>query len=370
MIRTPSFRPSFAALALAALLPALATAAPAGRAAPPVHARTATRAETSAPAAPTDTALAAIHAWAAYDFVPGGKVLFEDTFASDKDGEFPPNWDLTNGAGAVDRVQGAPALVLTEGNYAEARPLVRGEHWLEDPFTIDYDFFDNGGYDPSVFLHTPQHDRKEVHVSYSVSTAGFARDTTADYPGNAAGFASAWHHAALAYRAGQLTCWVDQYRVLALPQCGFVPEAASFGGIASHEQPLVVRNVRIATGAAADPARLLADGRLVTRALAFDSSGTALRPEGMGFLNALAALLQQNADLKLEIDAHGDGAGDAAAALRLTGARAEAVRARLVAMGIDGARLTAKGLGNEKPLGGNATPEERANNRRVELVKL
>ncbi len=370
MKRTPSLHPSLLALALAALLPTLASAAPAGHAAPPAHPRAGAREAASAPAAPTDTALAAIRAWAGYDFLPGEKVLFEDSFASDKDGEFPPDWDLTNGAGAVGRVQGAPALVLTEGNYAEARPLVRGEHWLEDPFTIEYDFFDNGGYDPSMFLHTPQHDRKEVHVSFSVSTAGFARDTTADFPGNAAGFASAWHHAALAYRAGQLTCWVDQYRVLALPQCGFVPEAVSFGGIASHEQPLVFRNVRIATGAAADPARLLADGRLVTHALAFDSSGAALRPESMGFLAALAALLQQNADLKLEIDAHGDGAGDPAAALRLTGARAEAVRARLVAMGIDGARLTAKGLGNEQPLGGNATPEERANSRRVEFEKL
>jgi flagellar motor protein MotB len=37
---------------------------------------------------------------------------------------------------------------------------------------------------------------------------------------------------------------------------------------------------------------------------------------------------------------------------------------------VSGGRLDAKGLGDSKPLGSNETAEGRANNRRVELVRM
>jgi OmpA-OmpF porin, OOP family len=39
-------------------------------------------------------------------------------------------------------------------------------------------------------------------------------------------------------------------------------------------------------------------------------------------------------------------------------------------MGVDQARLQTKGFGETKPLDSNATPEGKANNRRVEFVKI
>ena len=39
-------------------------------------------------------------------------------------------------------------------------------------------------------------------------------------------------------------------------------------------------------------------------------------------------------------------------------------------MGIDAGRLTTKGLGPTKPIDHNTTPEGKANNRRVEFVKM
>jgi flagellar motor protein MotB len=54
----------------------------------------------------------------------------------------------------------------------------------------------------------------------------------------------------------------------------------------------------------------------------------------------------------------------------LSAKRAAAVREALIqGYGIDGARLTVKGLGATQPLAPNDTPEGRQNNRRVELVK-
>jgi len=55
---------------------------------------------------------------------------------------------------------------------------------------------------------------------------------------------------------------------------------------------------------------------------------------------------------------------------KLSEQRAETVLNALLQMGIDGSRLTSKGWGESKPLSDNSTPEGKANNRRVEFVKL
>jgi len=50
--------------------------------------------------------------------------------------------------------------------------------------------------------------------------------------------------------------------------------------------------------------------------------------------------------------------------------RAKAVMDKLIAMGISPDRLKSKGWGESKPIDNNATPEGKANNRRVEFVKF
>jgi OmpA-OmpF porin, OOP family len=74
--------------------------------------------------------------------------------------------------------------------------------------------------------------------------------------------------------------------------------------------------------------------------------------------------------VRLEIGGHTDADGDPAKNLTLSTARAEAVKKLLVDQGIDAARLTTKGYGATKPIDSNTTPEDKANNRRVEFVKL
>ena len=56
--------------------------------------------------------------------------------------------------------------------------------------------------------------------------------------------------------------------------------------------------------------------------------------------------------------------------LTLSQQRADAVKAQLITMGIDASRLTTKGFGDSKPIGTNDTPSGKANNRRVEFVKM
>src|SRR6185437_8312133 len=86
-----------------------------------------------------------------YDFVPGDKIVFDDDFHTDTDGEFPAHWKLLKGQGVINIMQGAPVFALTEGNYAEVEPRVRTSSYLSDAFTVEFDFYpQTGGYEQLI----------------------------------------------------------------------------------------------------------------------------------------------------------------------------------------------------------------------------
>ena len=72
----------------------------------------------------------------------------------------------------------------------------------------------------------------------------------------------------------------------------------------------------------------------------------------------------------MRIEGHTDSSGDAAKNLDLSKRRAASVKGALVKLGIGADRLTTDGLGQTKPMAPNETPQGRAENRRVEFVKL
>src|SRR5215211_1729792 len=48
-----------------------------------------------------------------YDFVPGDKILFEDHFTDDQDGEFATHWELKEGQAILNKAGGELAMHLT-----------------------------------------------------------------------------------------------------------------------------------------------------------------------------------------------------------------------------------------------------------------
>jgi outer membrane protein OmpA-like peptidoglycan-associated protein len=85
-------------------------------------------------------------------------------------------------------------------------------------------------------------------------------------------------------------------------------------------------------------------------------------------LDDIAKVLKAFPKVELLIEGHTDNVGNAAQNLKLSDARATAVRAYLVSHGIEAARLVTKGFGATKPTADNATEEGRAKNRRIEAV--
>jgi outer membrane protein OmpA-like peptidoglycan-associated protein/Tol biopolymer transport system component len=110
--------------------------------------------------------------------------------------------------------------------------------------------------------------------------------------------------------------------------------------------------------------------KVVLRNIFFDSGKTDLKPESASELMRLAALLKQNAALKIEISGHTDNQGDAAANRKLSELRAEKVTDFLISSGIPKTRLSTKGYGSSMPLEPNNTAEGRQHNRRTEFKVL
>src|SRR6202165_1492259 len=109
---------------------------------------------------------------------------------------------------------------------------------------------------------------------------------------------------------------------------------------------------------------------VVLRGVTFETGRSALKPDSYTILDIVAASLVANPAIKIEIAGHTDNTGSPATNMRLSQARADAVRAYLASKGVAPDRMVAKGYGPSEPIAPNTTPAGRAQNRRVELRQI
>ena len=101
----------------------------------------------------------------------------------------------------------------------------------------------------------------------------------------------------------------------------------------------------------------------------FQHDSAEILPDSMGVLEEIADALRTHTDIaSVEIQGHTDDSGTPEYNLRLSAERANAVREALIRDGVEPARLTARGYGQEKPLVPNTNEANRARNRRVQLI--
>ncbi len=340
-----------------------------------------TGSSSSTPAPPS------IKSYQNYDFVPGDTVLFADDFTEDQNGEFPSHWNLTEGQAVVNTVAGKPSFCLTDGNYCQVSPRMKTKNYLGNTFTIEFDTYcdENNSEQGSPILYLTytnkdgnsqdgeiNFDKGDLDGRGDVSLGYFPHELSANMPDalrNA--YPNNWHHCAIIYKNNQLKCYVDQYRILTVPNADVVPTAFGFYGIGNQTHPIVITNIRLASGGNMNMiGKKFTEAKIVTHGITFDIDKADIKPQSMGTLNMIVSVLKANPDLKFEIDGHTDNTGQAAHNLTLSQQRAESVKAQLIKMGIDGSRLTTKGFGDTKPIDSNDTPEGKANNRRVEFVRM
>jgi outer membrane protein OmpA-like peptidoglycan-associated protein len=298
---------------------------------------------------------------------------------------------LCYGQGQVNDFDGKNVFILVSGEGGDAAAVLEARMkqksgYMPSAFTVEFDMYapyesgEGDMRDPWVGLnfYGYESDPDEIIHGYddwnlTSDKLGFSEKLyngqfeLPDSTGNE-NFLNKWHHVALAYRDGQMKIYLDQNRIYVIPQVRTTP-INKFAIRVSGKA--MVTNVRIASGGGMTMLnKKFTEAKIVTHGITFDVNKAEIKPESMGTLNMIFKILNNNPELKFEIDGHTDNTGDASHNLTLSQQRADAVKVQLVKMGIDASRLSTKGFGDAKPISDNNSVEGRANNRRVEFVKI
>jgi OmpA-OmpF porin, OOP family len=351
--------------------------------------------EQAAPAAPATPASAATRpgegAWANYDFVPGERVLFAEDFTRDRVGNFPQRLEFVQGNAEVVEWQGRRWLRTNEYTVFTV-PL---PEMLPERFTVEYELLVPWGRS-GIYFEEPGRgyhqygadDRATSSTIVSGSEAGVylggsrGVHSTVDPRGAVAGFefpegsrlTSRPYHVRLQVDGRYIKMYLGEKRVANFPNGNFGRPnfvVFEFDGQPEAADGPMITNISINAGGMRMYDALVANGRVTTQGILFDTGSDRLRPESTPTLKEIGEMLRAHPDLRLRIEGHTDNVGQAAANQTLSQKRAESVRQHLVQnFGVVESRLEAQGFGPGRPAATNDTPEGRQQNRRVELVKL
>jgi K(+)-stimulated pyrophosphate-energized sodium pump len=101
--------------------------------------------------------------------------------------------------------------------------------------------------------------------------------------------------------------------------------------------------------------------------LTFETGKSSLKPESAEQLKNIAEILKAFPEVNIKVGGYTDNVGNANDNLKLSTDRASAVKAELIKLGIDDARLESEGYGIEHPIASNDSEEGRAANRRTSV---
>lgn len=102
--------------------------------------------------------------------------------------------------------------------------------------------------------------------------------------------------------------------------------------------------------------------------LLFATDSAALNATLVRDIQAVGANLVNYPNQRIEVIGHTDNTGPAAWNADLSLRRATAVAQVLIGAGVPASRVTTRGMGEDRPVASNLTPEGRAQNRRVEIL--
>jgi len=344
-----------------------------------------------------------------FDFVPGERVIISDDFSQDAVGDFPALW-FTNGSGEIVTLDGQ------EGKWfmIKGRSQVYIDQLLElpDNFTIQFDLLcsvpfswssdvfnvylediidldryrkgQNGGEMSSnnINHHFWMDFHPGVYNPGTYTTKGYGKYEFKNTR-EKLDLGEIWMPGAeknllkvSIWRQGQrLRIYLNENKILDLPKifpADMKPNLFVFEPYDLYEEDkYFIGNLRIAVGNPDTRNKLLTDGKLVTNGILFSVNSAEIKTESYGVLKEIAGILNENKDVNVKIVGHTDSDGDDALNMELSKKRAEAVKNALAKdFGIDPGRMEIDGKGEQEPLAPDTDAIAKANNRRVEFIKI
>ena len=331
-----------------------------------------------------------------FTFVPGNKLLFYDDFSTDALGDFPANWE-TGGSGEVVTTNESKVQWLSLVRRSGYMPTLKDK--LPENYTIEFDLANNGygNGKPNSKLFFAFLTKKAYNmgsggtladVEILLSNNGFRVSLVENFGGEVEvkigsridrelpDYLNSTVHISIAVNKKRLRVWVNQEKMVDSPNLlqanignyfivearDVLPEKGHFVGIS---------NFKIAESTEDLRSLLLKNGKFSTTGIYFDTNAFTVKKESYGILAAIAKMLKDNPDLKLEIIGYTDSQGDDNYNQELSRNRAQMVKQILFEeFEIDPKRLKFIGKGETDPVDDNNTEKGRANNRRVAFVKI
>jgi OmpA-OmpF porin, OOP family len=312
-----------------------------------------------------------------YDFIPGDKVIFYDDFSSEEMGEFPSRWRLDEGVFEIAKQGGKNYILCTD--KGSIRPKIATGP-LPPKYTIEMEFYVKGGETKGHWFFIKWYDDQGQEIgnfNMQEKNRTHLRILDKDLASKelSAPLSGGIHNMRVMATQSTMKCYIDNERVANVPAVeGFKP--ADFGvymdpWLDEPNNPMLVGTFRYAEGGKTMREQLNESGRIVTHGILFDSGSDKIKGESYQTLKEIGQLLTDDPKLRVSIEGHTDSDGTDEYNLTLSQKRAASVRDYLIAnYKIAPERLESKGWGESKPIDKNNTPEGKANNRRVELVKL
>lgn len=333
----------------------------------------------------------ALASYSKYDFVPGEKVIFFEDFSQDAVGDFPALW-YTNGSGEVVTLNNYPGkwlMMRQNSNYA-----YMFNEPMPDNYTIEFDYIRqncklNGNSTTFFLTSVPKGKSAFESISYPGMRMDILGVSAVDLNNFGVEPMEKVNNrrdvkllSAECGRVVKVSIWVQKQRmrlylneekVYDIPR--MFPKNKPINAFRIYkklpDKQDFISNFRIAIGAPDLRNKLLTEGKLVTYGILFDTGSDKVKPESYGTIKSIADVLKENPDVKVKIIGHTDADGDDAKNLDLSKRRAASVKDELVnSFGIDGSRISTDGKGESQPVAANDTPVNKAQNRRVEFVKL
>jgi outer membrane protein OmpA-like peptidoglycan-associated protein/curli biogenesis system outer membrane secretion channel CsgG len=310
-----------------------------------------------------------------YDFIPGDKVIFYDDFSGEETGEFPSKWSLVDGVFEV-AAKGDRKLVLCS-DRGTITPKIKTK--FPDKFTIEFEIYATGADKRGHFYHLyilDANDEKIAEFSLTddenTSVSIFDKDLASK--ALPARLGKGIHVMRIMATKTTMKCYVDNERVANIPEIEYFEPASMQINCDPWDEkgnPMLFGTLRVAEGGKSMRQQLDETGKIITHGILFDSGSDVIKGESYKTLAEIGQLLSEDPNLRLSIEGHTDSDGETAYNQDLSERRAASVKTYLVERyQLDASRLEARGFGEEKPIDNNTTAEGKANNRRVELVKL